>query len=171
MPTILNRVVFITIATAVLWLGAGVAPAHADMTAFVGMTTFTSRKTVGGAFSRCRGAVCPETEFAHTSEDATTGAPSISTFGVNLLVRFKSPAPRMNFYGTAGFGLYCEMGGRSTSGGGGGHRNLGGGAQIVLAGPVTLRLDYRLLLLGQPDDGKPFERRPQRMSAGLSLRF
>ena len=138
-------------------------------TAFVGITASTPRKMLGGAWGGCADFGCYELELTHTYADAATGAPSIWTFGGNYLVQFRSPAPRMKLYGLAGYGVYDETGGRATSNGAAMSRNLGGGARIAIGGPLTVRLEYRLVLLGRPEDGEPVASRLRRVSAGLSL--
>jgi hypothetical protein len=69
----------------------------------------------------------------------------------------------MQFYGTIGGGLYRERLGdlQETSFG----TNVGGGVKISLAGPLRLRLDYRIFTLG----GDAQHRSVQRIYAGLTL--
>lgn len=53
-------------------------------------------------------------------------------------------------------------------------KNSGAGAQIVIAGPLRLRLDYRIFVLGEAPDASPgivLQRHPQRVTAGLNLPF
>ena len=45
--------------------------------------------------------------------------------------------------------------------------NVGGGVKWTLAGPLRLRLDYRIFTL----QGDPRHPRPQRFYAGLNLKF
>jgi hypothetical protein len=147
-----------------------VGVAHADLTGFAALTAPTPRGTVGGAFGRSNDWGGFELELAHTYLDSSTGAPTVVTYGVSFFKRFKSPSPRVTFYGLVGFGVYCETGGRANSGLGG-NKNLGGGAHLRVAGPLKLRLDYRWFRLGTPDGGEPVSRNLQRLSAGLSVAF
>ena len=45
--------------------------------------------------------------------------------------------------------------------------NIGGGAKITLVGPLRLRIDYRIFNLR----GTPRQAHPQRLYAGLNLKF
>jgi hypothetical protein len=84
----------------------------------------------------------------------------------NLLVQ----TPRVSsvqLYGTVGGGFYRErldeIEHQETSFG----TNIGGGVKLGLAGPLRLRLDYRVFLL----HGSPLYSKPQRFYAGLNLSF
>jgi hypothetical protein len=72
---------------------------------------------------------------------------------------------RTQLYLTAGGGLYRERTGEEgeTSFG----TNIGGGLKIPLAGPVRVRLDYRVFSLR----GQPRYKNPQRFYGGLNLGF
>ena len=54
--------------------------------------------------------------------------------------------------------------------------NVGGGVLVSLAGPVSLRLEYRLFLLGEVSEAEvgavaPSRKYPQRIAAGLQVGF
>ncbi len=140
--------------------------ASADVTAFLGATTTPSNRTVkglaGGAGLLIVGF---EFEYANTSEDLPMSAPQLRTFMFNGLAQTPVPIGGMQFYATAGGGFYREtlVSLSETSVG----MNIGGGVKINLAGPLRLRLDYRVFNLS----GSPLHPRPQRFYAGLNLKF
>jgi opacity protein-like surface antigen len=68
-------------------------------------------------------------------------------------------------YVTAGIGMYRERLGTHTDTGLA--PNTGGGVKIALAGPLRLRLDYRVFKLGS---GAPYTP-AHRLYAGLNLKF
>ena len=84
----------------------------------------------------------------------------------NGLVQTPIPIAGMQFYATAGGGVYRESFGETTSETHVGV-NVGGGVKMTLAGPLRLRLDYRVFTL----KGSPVHERPQRFYAGLNLKF
>jgi opacity protein-like surface antigen len=156
-----------TILTAAL-VATVLAPgrARADLTAFVGVNaTPANRPVTGIAVGVGVLVVGVEFEYANTREDAAAAAPALKTGMFNLLVQTPFPVAGLQVYGTAGGGVYREQFGedRHTHVG----ANVGGGAKITLAGPLRLRLDYRIFTLR----GAPRERRPQRFYAGLNLAF
>jgi hypothetical protein len=143
------------------------APALADATVFLGAgTSPDSRPVVGGAFGAGLLVVGFELEYAATREDLAVAAPSLHTFMGNVLVQTPIPVGGVQLYGTVGGGLYRERLGeaaRETHLG----TNLGGGVKIGLAGPLRLRLDYRVFVLR----GNPLYDTPSRFYAGLNLKF
>jgi opacity protein-like surface antigen len=140
--------------------------AWADLTAFVGVNPTPSNRTATGlALGFGVLAVGIEFEYSHSREDLEALAPSLRTGMVNLLVQTPVPVAGIQFYGTVGGGGYREqLGDRSQTHFG---SNLGGGVKIALAGPLRLRLDYRLFSL----QGEPLESKPQRFYAGVNLTF
>jgi opacity protein-like surface antigen len=139
--------------------------AAADLTAFLGVNPTPERRSVtglaGGAGMLIVGF---EVEYANTSEDAAVDAPRLRTFMANGLLQ-TLPLGRLQFYGTAGAGVYRETLREvsETSVG----INVGGGVKITLLGPLRLRLDYRVFTLR----GEPRHPNPQRFYAGLNLKF
>ena len=84
---------------------------------------------------------------------------------VNGLLQTPIPIGGMQFYGTAGGGVFTEsFDGLSETNFG---INIGGGVKANLIGPLRLRLDYRIFTL----QGSPRHYRPQRFYAGLNLKF
>jgi hypothetical protein len=106
-----------------------------------------------------------EFEYANTSEDLDEVAPGLRTFMFNGLVQTPVPIAGMQFYATAGGGGYRETLNEASETHVG--INVGGGVKMTLAGPLGLRLDYRVFTL----QGDPRHSKPQRFYAGLNLKF
>ncbi len=141
-------------------------PAAADATAFLGFTTSpTNRSARGFAVGVGLLIVGFEFEYASTTEDPTSGAPSLRTGSVNGLLQTPIAIMRMQFYGTAGGGVYREVLG--TAGETNVAFNTGGGVKISLFGPIRARVDYRVFKLS----GSPLYPHPQRLYVGLNLKF
>jgi opacity protein-like surface antigen len=144
------------------------APALADATAFIGLST-TPRTRSARGFAVGIGFVLFGVEFEYSSvqeqQNADGDAPSLRSGMVNGLIQTPFPIARMQFYATIGGGVYREQlaGSQETNVG----INTGGGVKITLAGPLRIRLDYRIFKL----NGQPLESRPQRFYAGLNLAF
>jgi opacity protein-like surface antigen len=140
--------------------------ARADITAFLGVNpTPTNRTAKGFAVGAGLIIVGFEFEYAHSNEDVSEGSPSLRTFMFNGLLQTPVPIAGMQFYGTAGGGVYREtLNDNSETNVG---VNLGGGVKISLIGPVRLRLDYRVTTL----QGDPRYPRPQRFYAGVNFKF
>jgi len=140
--------------------------ASADFTAFIGSTTTPENRFARG-LSAGMGLVIVgfEFEYAHTSEAEDDPAPGLRTFMFNGLLQTPFPIAGMQFYGTAGGGVYREtlLGASETNVG----LNVGGGVKISLIGPLRLRLDYRVFTLS----GDPLHSKPQRFYAGLNVKF
>jgi len=155
-------------------LAATAPTARADTTSFVAVGTDTaSQREVGVAFGLCPGIFGWEVEYAGTLGRGGESDPSVGTISGNFLLQTTVPIRRTQFYGIAGFGVYGKQSGKQGSGEIN-IRDIGAGAKITLAGPLKLRLDYRLFLLGESPDATPgmrLDRHPQRFSAGLSLAF
>jgi opacity protein-like surface antigen len=156
---------------AAIALVATATPARADLTGFLGVTTTPSSRTNGG-FSAGTGFVIVafEFEYAATKEDLTSTqvAPALKTYMFNGLLQTPIPIARTQFYGTLGAGAYHEtlstqpLNDQTNIG-----TNIGGGAKITLAGPLRLRLDYRVFTL----HGNPRHTPVQRLYAGINLKF
>jgi opacity protein-like surface antigen len=140
--------------------------AYADLTAFLGVNpTPVSRPVRGLAAGVGLLIVGFEFEYASTGDDTVQGAPGLKTYMGNGLVQTPFPIAGMQFYATAGGGVYRESLGDASETHVG--INVGGGVKMTLAGPLRLRLDYRVFTLqGSPRHGKP-----QRFYAGLNLKF
>jgi hypothetical protein len=139
------------------------ATARADATAFWGFSpTPSNRGAKGFAVGLSLIVVGFEFEYANTSEDVTELAPSLRTGMINGLIQTPT---RTQFYLTAGGGFYRER----LAGEGETHfgSNIGGGMKIALAGPLRLRVDYRVFNLR----GSPIHKNPQRIYFGANLAF
>jgi hypothetical protein len=146
-------------------LGA-VRPARADLTAFVGNNANPSNRLVrGGAVGFSLLVIGFEFEFSDTQADAAADAPGLKTGMANLLVQTPFGISGLQFYATAGAGLYQEEGGgiRDTSGA----TNIGGGVKIAVVGPIRMRVDYRVFSLR----GSPQHDTHHRVYAGLNIGF
>ena len=106
-----------------------------------------------------------EFEYANTNEDALKASPRLHTFMFNGLLQTPFPIAGLQFYGTAGGGIFREtLNSESETNVG---LNVGGGVKMTLAGPLRLRLDYRVSTL----KGSVLYPRPQRFYAGINLKF
>ena len=140
--------------------------AAADLTAFIGLSPTPETRSVRG-FGVGFGLLIIgfEFEYAHAIEDDEALSPSLHTGSGNVLVQTPIEISGIQLYGTAGGGFYRErlVEEQET------HfaTNIGGGAKIRLAGPLRLRLDYRLFRLR----GSPLFETYQRFYAGANLKF
>ena len=148
-------------ALAVLLLPA--TPARADITAFWGLSPTPETRSARGFAAGVTLVVFGfEFEYASTAEDLVKAAPGLTTGMINGLVQTPTST---QFYLTAGGGIFRErLGGDGETSVG---TNIGGGVKLALAGPLRLRLDYRLFNLR----GNPRYVNPQRFYAGLNLAF
>ena len=140
--------------------------AFADVTAFLGSTT-TPANRLNKGFAVGVGLVIVgfEFEYASTNEELADLAPGLRTFMFNGLLQTPFPIAGMQFYGTAGGGVYREtLSDQSETHVG---INVGGGVKVSLAGPLRLRFDYRVFTL----NGEPRHSKPQRFYAGVNLMF
>jgi hypothetical protein len=142
------------------------ANAAADLTAFLGASSAPSTRPMKG-FAIGTGLLIVgfEFEYAHANEKLEKGAPSLRTFMFNGLLQTPIPIAGMQFYGTAGGGVFRETLDRNSETNLG--IDVGGGVKMTLAGPLRLRLDYRVLTLR----GSPLYSNPKRFYAGINLKF
>lgn len=146
--------------------GASVS-ARADLTVFAGLQSAPEIRPATG-ISVGFGVLLLgwEVEVARATEQQDDRVPSLSTGTGSLYVQNPIPISGVQFYAIAGVGVYRERLDsifQQTDV----HMAIGGGAKIGLAGPLKLRLDYRVFKLHDPiADGNP-----QRIYAGLSLAF
>jgi hypothetical protein len=140
--------------------------AYADLTAFLGVNpTPVNRPVRGFAVGAGLLIVGFEFEYANTSEDEAQLGPKLQTYMGNGLLQTPIPIAGMQFYATAGGGVYHESlfeDGETNVG-----VNVGGGVKWSLAGPLRLRIDYRVFTL----QGNPRHENPQRFYVGLNLKF
>jgi hypothetical protein len=161
--TIRTRLVCVASTAALLVLPA---TASADITAFLGVNPTPVNRTVRGISAGVGLLIVGfEFEYANTGEDLVEGAPGLKTYMVNGLLQTPIPIAGVQFYGTAGIGGYRETLDEVSETNVG--MNVGGGIKMSLAGPLRLRLDYRVFTLR----GDARHDRPQRFYAGLNLKF
>jgi opacity protein-like surface antigen len=142
------------------------SPAAADITAFLGSNPTPTARLVKGASAGVGLVIVGfEFEYAHTNEDREQAAPGLWTYMFNGLLQTPVPIAGMQFYGTAGGGVFHEtLNSLSETNVG---INVGGGIKLALAGPLRLRFDYRVFTL----QGSPLYSKPQRFYAGVNLKF
>ena len=151
---------------ALLLLIVSSRPALADATLFVSAnTTPNTRGGVGGAIGAGLLIVAFELEYSSTREDTETGAPSLKVGSGNVLLQTPVAIAGFQPYFTVGAGGFHES--IRDNGETGFATNIGGGAKISLAGPLRLRVDYRLLKLSDSARYTP----AHRFYAGLNLKF
>jgi len=161
----LHRIVALA-ARAIAVVAMTAAPARADATLFLGADTTPSNRP-GKGFAAGMGLIIVafEFEYATTSDDAAAAAPSLKTFMGDALLQ--TPIAIFGFqpYVTTGAGVYRETLGvhQDTSFA----TNVGGGVKVSLAGPLRLRVDYRVFKLGSGALYSP----AHRFYAGLNLKF
>jgi hypothetical protein len=160
----LRHLFFVSFFCSVLLLFPSVA--SADITAFLGSNpTPTARLVKGASVGVGLVIVGFEFEYAHTNEDREQAAPGLWTYMFNGLLQTPFPIAGMQFYGTAGGGVFHEsLNALSETNVG---INVGGGIKLSLAGPLRLRFDYRVFTL----QGSPRYSKPQRFYAGVNLKF
>ena|SRR5262252_6849171 len=141
------------------------APARADITGFIGANmTPSSRQVRGGALGFGVLVIGAELEFAFTPDDPPASAPSLTTGMGNLLLQTPTIAGFQPYFTTGGGFYREELGAHSDTGFG---LNTGGGVKISVAGPIRLRVDYRVFKLGSGALISP----AHRIYAGLNLKF
>ncbi len=154
-------------ASIVLAVLLGAAPvAHADLTLFAGTNVTPSNRPVRGVavgFSLL--IVGFEFEYSDTTADEMAGAPRLQSGMFNMLVQTPFGVAGLQFYGTAGGGLFREEGSSLLETNAG--TNFGGGVKISIAGPIRMRVDYRVFRLV----GTPQHTAHQRIYAGLNIGF
>jgi hypothetical protein len=145
-------------------LAASAAPAWADLTGFFGFSPTPAKHTTKGfAFGISMVLVGFEFEQAQTSQNEAKGAPGLRTTMFNAALQ--TPTGGTQLYITGGGGRYKETyrdledTGVAT--------NVGGGIKLALAGPVRLRLDYRVFNLRN----NPLYKNPKRFYAGVNIAF
>jgi len=141
------------------------ATARADATAFFGRNFAGDDRanTRGFAIGASMLVLGFEFEYANSSEDLTTSQPSLRTTAGNVSVQtYGLP---FQLYATTGAGYYSERLGSDEETGL--LLNSGGGVKIKLAGPLRVRIDYRIFTL----KGSPRHTNVQRFYGGVNLAF
>ena len=140
--------------------------ARADATAFLGRNSAGDDRFVtrGFAVGASLLVVGFEFEYANSAEDPTEGIPSLRTTSGNVFAQTFG-LPGFQLYATTGAGMYRERLGNDQETAF--LLNNGGGIKINLAGPIRVRVDYRVFTL----KGNPKHSTVQRIYAGLNLAF
>jgi opacity protein-like surface antigen len=156
----------LAVAAILIVLTVAARPASADVTGFYGLTLSPwTHGTKGVAVGITLVALGVEFEYGTSSEDPAARRPGLSTGSVNAILQTPLAIKGVRLYGTAGAGVYRMVSGADDKFGVG--INLGGGVKISVAGPISVRLDYRVFSLQNP----PVAGKPQRAYAGLNLAF
>jgi opacity protein-like surface antigen len=143
--------------------------AYADLTAFLGRTTTPSgRPAKGFAIGTGLLVIGFEFEYSDTTNDIASGSPSLKTGTGNMLLQSPVSFVGIQPYFEVGGGIYRETlstddANDETSFG----TNVGGGVKISLAGPLRVRVDYRVFNLR----GTPRHTNAQRFYVGANLKF
>jgi opacity protein-like surface antigen len=142
--------------------------AAADVTGFIGVNPTPANRPVKG-FAVGAGLLIVgfEFEYANTSEDVTQAAPALHTYMFNGLAQTPFAIAGLQPYATIGGGVYHETLSAPAASETNVGTNVGGGAKISLAGPLRLRVDYRVFKLR----GSPLHSTVQRFYAGINLKF
>jgi hypothetical protein len=156
-------------AAVVVLLVLSPASALADATVFIGANaTPSNRQVKGAALGLGLLIVAFEFEYAATDEEVDTSAEpaaALKTGMGNVLLQTPVAIFRLQPYFTTGGGIYREtLGAHQETGVG---TNVGGGVKISVAGPLRLRLDYRVFKLGSGALHSP----AHRFYAGVNLSF
>jgi hypothetical protein len=174
---LLRTIVSCTVAVCGLLL-AGARPAMADATVFAGtIATGTQRRVVGGAFGffpRATGGVTGfEVEVMRTLGEAARGHYDLDGGGASLIVQWNALSRRVKFFGLGGGGVYSGTIGENDQFGGVFAGHAGGGVKVAIAGPLNVRLDYRVYFLSSTIESpaRDIDMRPRRLAAGLALAF
>lgn len=160
----LRRAVAVVLAGGALMLAPSVA--SADITAFLGSLRTATPQTVRGAsVGGTLLVVGIELEYATSSEDVASATPGLSTGMLSALAR--TPTGRVQLYGLLGAGLYRERqrGDTNTNAA----LCIGGGLTVALAGPLGVRIDYRVFSLRNSLNNDTPTRK--RIYAGVNFKF
>ncbi len=144
---------------------AGAPRAEADLTAFLGSnTTPTNRPVRGLAVGMSLLLIGLEFEYSDTAADEQDNARRHA--GMFNVLAQTPDVYGMQFYATAGAGLYREEGAELLEIGAA--TNTGGGVKVGLVGPLRMRFDYRVFLLrGESSPNKTHHR----FYTGVNLAF
>ena len=147
-------------------MALGARPAFADITGFIGANTSPANRQVRGvAVGFGLLVVAFEGEYSNTPDDPAATAPSLKIGSGNILLQTPAALFGVQPYFTTGGGIYSEtLGTRNDLGFA---LNTGGGVKVSLAGPLRVRIDYRVFRLGSGALASP----AHRIYAGLNLKF
>jgi opacity protein-like surface antigen len=104
-----------------------------------------------------------EFEYSNIDQVETLAVPGLKTFMFNGVLA--TPTQAVQLYVTAGGGLYREsLSDQSDTGFG---TNFGAGVKFSVAGPLRIRIDYRVFRIG----GDAVDKSVQRFYAGANVAF
>jgi Outer membrane protein beta-barrel domain len=154
------------IALALALIAMTPAAARADATAFLGRNSAGDDGSTTRGFAFCASLLVLgfEFEYANSGEDQTTATPSLRTTAGNVSAQTFG-LPGFQLYATTGAGYYRERLGSDEETGF--LLNNGGGIKINIAGPLRVRIDYRIFTL----KGDPRHTNVQRIYGGVNLAF
>jgi hypothetical protein len=158
-----TRTIAPVLALAMGFLVGAASPAHADITAFIGLSpTPENHGARGFSVGVSLLVIGFEFEYANVSEDELEQLPGLKTYSGNVLLQTPTST---QLYATIGAGGYQENLGplQETHAG----INVGGGVKIPLLGPIRVRADYRVFQLR----GSPLHSTYQRFYVGGNLAF
>jgi hypothetical protein len=140
--------------------------ASADITAFLGRNSAGDDRSINRGFAAGASLLIVgfEFEYANSSEDQSDATPSLRTTAGNVSAQTFG-LPGFQLYATTGVGYYRERLGSDEATGM--LLNSGGGIKINIAGPLRVRIDYRVFTL----KGDPRHTNIQRIYAGMNLAF
>ena len=145
----------------------------ADVAVLLGpMAVGGARPAFGVAIGHAPSVAGFEIEFLSTLGGETASHSTAGGIFGNLVVQ-PVVVGKLQFYAIVGLGVWGETFADDTGTGEMGAKDIGGGMKVRIADHLRLRLDYRLFLLGDPDDASrlPSTKRPQRVSVGLHVAF
>lgn len=142
------------------------ATASADITVFLGATPSPVNRGLSGAAAGFGLVIVgAEAEVTRWPAVTTSGTAGLTTWSANGLLQTPGGLSPVQLYATVGAGLYRETRGvtsrMSTA------LNTGGGLKVKVAGPIRLRLDYRMFRL----QGSPQTPVMHRIYGGATLAF
>ena len=121
-----------------------------NLTAFAGLAMVPDAHAVSGIGVGVRpqpGPVSIEFEYSNSQIDRTRSVPSIVTLAGNFLFQVPVRQSRFELYGAFGLGFYVPQPDRQRGEDADSAWNFGGGTKVTLAGPLKLRMDYRVFRL------------------------
>jgi hypothetical protein len=145
-------------------LGLFPSPASADGTLFYGYAPNPAgRPARGFALGATLAIVGFEFEYSTIDQVLSRAAPGLKTYMFNgMLV---SPTSSVQVYLTAGGGIYNQSLDETSNTGFG--TNFGGGIKFNVAGPLRIRLDYRVFV----QSGDALDKSTSRFYGGANIAF
>ena len=167
------RLRFVAMTALAMLMLAAPARAQNDWTVLAGaMDAQGARPAVSAAFGHVPGIAGFEIEYLSTVGAGNDTRSRAGGIVANAIVH---PYTRDNlqFFGVFGLGVWGQTFADHGGTGALGAKDLGGGVKIRISEHLRVRVDYRLFLLGEMEDGsrQPEPQHPQRLAVGLNLHF